>query len=169
MIPDIYWIPGPWPGRLAISARPRGGDWLEDEVRGWRRVGIDVVVSLLSREEEDQLELSDEHRLSALNEIRFISFPINDRGVPASLEASVALLEEVRAALDSGKNVAVHCRQGVGRSALIVAGALIAAGVDAHAALETVGSARGLSVPETPEQRRWVERSLVGQIDMARG
>ena len=43
MNPDLFWIPGPWRGRLAVATRPRGGDWLEDEVNGWRRAGLDVV------------------------------------------------------------------------------------------------------------------------------
>src|ERR1700693_5787458 len=36
MTPELIWIPGPWAGRLAMSNRARGGDWLDDEVRGWR-------------------------------------------------------------------------------------------------------------------------------------
>jgi hypothetical protein len=35
MRPLIYWINTPWPGRLAIVPRPRGGDWLEEEVGAW--------------------------------------------------------------------------------------------------------------------------------------
>lgn len=37
---EIYWVPGPWPGRLGIIPRPRGGDWLGDEVRSWRASGL---------------------------------------------------------------------------------------------------------------------------------
>jgi hypothetical protein len=44
---ELYWVEGPWSGRLAIMPRPRGGDWLEEEIQSWRRSGIDVVVSLL--------------------------------------------------------------------------------------------------------------------------
>jgi len=51
MNPDLFWIPGPWRGRLAVATRPRGGDWLADEAAGWRRAGLDVVVSLLENEE----------------------------------------------------------------------------------------------------------------------
>ena len=36
----LYWISGPWAGKLAIAARPRGGDWLEDEIRDWKNGGI---------------------------------------------------------------------------------------------------------------------------------
>ena len=53
MTPDLFWIVGPWRGRLAIAARPRGGDWLEDEITGWRLAGIDIVVSLLESHEAD--------------------------------------------------------------------------------------------------------------------
>jgi len=43
---------GFWPGRLGIAARPRGGDWLIDELRSWRKAGVHVVVSLLTPDEE---------------------------------------------------------------------------------------------------------------------
>jgi hypothetical protein len=76
MNPDLFWIPGPWPGRLAIVTRPRGGDWLDDEASGWRRAGVDVVVSLLESAEAAQLDLLNEPRAAEANSIRFVSFPI---------------------------------------------------------------------------------------------
>jgi hypothetical protein len=51
MNPDLFWIPGPWRGRLAVVMRPRGGDRLEDEADAWRRAGLDVIVSLLEKDE----------------------------------------------------------------------------------------------------------------------
>ena len=36
-------VVGAEPGRLAIVGRPRGGDWLEDEFRGLRDAGVDVL------------------------------------------------------------------------------------------------------------------------------
>jgi protein-tyrosine phosphatase len=167
MTPDLFWIPGSWPGRLAISTRPRGGDWLQDEVRGWRSAGLDVVVSLLEEEEQAQLELTEEGLLAEANGIRFLSFPIRDRGVPSSLQSTRSLLRVMNQSLEQGRNVAVHCRQGIGRSALIAAGAFMAAGLDAESALRAVGAARGLRVPETPEQRQWIERVLADYLAMA--
>ena len=32
---EVYWVPGPWPGRLGILPRPRGGDWLADALSPW--------------------------------------------------------------------------------------------------------------------------------------
>jgi protein-tyrosine phosphatase len=154
---DLFWIPGPWRGRLAVATRPRGGDWLEDEVIGWRRAGIDVVVSLLESDEANQLDLVDERRAVEANGIRFISFPIPDRGVPASVSAAISLMANIAGALEEQKNVAVHCRQGIGRSGLIAAGVLATSGVSPEQAIKIVSSARGVAIPETPDQRLWVQ------------
>ena len=42
---ELYWIDAPdlLPGKLAVSPRPRGGDWL-DEILDWAREGVDRVV-----------------------------------------------------------------------------------------------------------------------------
>jgi protein-tyrosine phosphatase len=154
---DLFWIPGPWRARLAIVARPRGGDWLEDEAVAWRRAGIDVVVSLLEDDEAAQLGLADERQAAEGQAVEFVSFPIPDRGVPASTEAAIEVIGRIAAELKAGHNVAVHCRQSIGRSGLLAAGVLVNSGVQAEQAMETVSSARGMSVPETLDQRRWIE------------
>jgi protein-tyrosine phosphatase len=158
MNPDLFWIPGPWRGRLAVATRPRGGDWLEDEAAGWRRAGLDVVVSLLENEEAAQLELIHEGDAAESNGIAFISFPIPDCGVPASMPAALSLLRRIVETLEDGKNVAVHCRQGIGRSGLIAAGVLTSSGIGAGKAIEAVSTARGLAVPETQVQLQWIHR-----------
>ena len=157
MIPDLHWIPGPWTGRLAIAARPRGGDWLDDEAGGWRQAGIDLLISLLEEEEAAELGLGREAEVAESKRIRFVSFPIPDRGVPASTRRAVALLRDIGGALEDGKNVAVHCRQGVGRSGLIAAAALVTTGMGAERAIEVVSAARGQTVPETAAQSRWIQ------------
>ena len=156
MNPDLFWIPGPWRGRLAVATRPRGGDWLEEEAAGWRRAGLGLVVSLLEEEEAAELELAHEVDVAASNGIEFISFPIPDRGVPTSMPAVLSLLKRIVEALDEGKKVAVHCRQGIGRSGLIAAGVLKSSGIGTEREIEVVSTARGLTVPETPAQLQWI-------------
>jgi protein-tyrosine phosphatase len=153
----VYWIEGPWRGRLAIVPRPRGGDWLEDEVRSWVEAGLGVVVSLLTEGEIAELDLGQESALCNSQGIELIVFAIPDRGVPASKESLLRLLGQLGKALAEGKNVAIHCRQGIGRSGLLAACLLISSGEEAKSALERVGAARGCAVPDTLEQQKWIE------------
>jgi protein-tyrosine phosphatase len=153
---EQYWIEGPWGGRLAIMPRPRGGDWLEDEVRSWRRSGVDVVVSLLTRDEIADMDLAQEDALSRANGIEFREFPINDREVPASQEAAARLVAQLGRYLAEGKRIAIQCRQGIGRAGLIAAALLVQAGIDAGMAIQRVSAARGCPVPETVEQVKWI-------------
>ena len=157
---QLFWIEGPWRGRLAISARPRGGDWLAGEINDWRRAGVDTVVSLLTAEEIQDLELISEEPLSRAAGLEFVSFPIEDRKVPHSSLGVARFLAQLGADLTSGKNVVIHCRQGVGRAGMIAAGILITQDVEAQRALAAVSGARGVPVPETDEQRVWVTEGV---------
>jgi protein-tyrosine phosphatase len=157
MNPKLYWINGPWPGRLAISARPRGGDWLEDEISGWRRAGVDAVVSMLTPHEDKDLQLSAESKLAQAHGLRFVSLPVEDRGVPPYWEDASRAIARATEMLDQGKNVAVHCRQGIGRSGILAAALLIKSGSTPGDALTQISGARGLTVPETPEQMAWIQ------------
>lgn len=158
MATRLYWIEGPWPGKLAIAARPRGGDWLEDDLSEWRHSSVDAVLSLLTPEEEEILALTDEAPQVKARGLDFLSLPIPDREVPSSETRVASVLEQVNAYLTAGKNVVIHCRQGLGRSGLIGACLLVMRGVDPSAAVDKLSTARGLAVPETQEQRRWIDR-----------
>jgi len=158
MTPKLYWLADVPNTHIAISARPRGGDWLEDDVQGWRNQGVDVVVSLLTAEENKELDLQSESSVAQRKGIGFYTFPIEDRGVPARPADVEQLAAQLLTEIERGKNVAVHCRQGIGRSSLVLAAVLISKGEDVDEALKSIGRARGLEVPETSEQRRWLER-----------
>jgi protein-tyrosine phosphatase len=155
---DLHWVNGPWPGRLALSARPRGGDWLDNEIATWKRAGVDAIVSLLTPDEERDLDLVAEATAAKNQRVAFTSLPIPDRKVPKSETLLRQTLDNVNTTLLAGRNVLVHCRQGVGRAGLVAACLLIKNGMSPGAAVETVSASRGLTVPETTEQREWIER-----------
>lgn len=157
MATKIYWIDGPWPGRLAISPRPRGGDWLQDELRSWREAGVKAILSLLTPEEEAELDLMGEHREAEREGLRFLSLPVPDLGVPSSPSEVAPLLEQLDKVLASGDNAAIHCRQGVGRSGTLAACLLVMRGIDPTSAIQVLERARGTQVPETADQRRWID------------
>ena len=58
MLTQVYWIPLDQKGALGIMPRPRGDDWLEDELQALARYGVTFLVSLLEREEEEELGLA---------------------------------------------------------------------------------------------------------------
>jgi protein-tyrosine phosphatase len=158
---ELYWLDGSWRGKLALAARPRGGDWLRDDLASWKRAGIDAVLSLLTPDEEKDLDLSDEAGEARMQEMAFDSFPIPDRQIPKSEAKWAQVLEKVDGVLSDGKNVVVHCRQGIGRSGLMAACLLVRRGMSPGAAVEMVSAARGLPVPETSEQRDWIDHYAV--------
>ncbi|MEW1798182.1 protein-tyrosine phosphatase family protein [Streptomyces niveus] len=159
MRPTLFTIDLPGPGRLSTMAKPRGGDWLDDEMRGLREAGTDVLVCALTGPERDELGLSDEERAATAAGLRFVSVPIPDRTVP-DLAAVLSTLRELSDGLADGAHVVTHCRAGIGRASLLAAALLILGGTDPDLAWHVLEEARGLAVPDTPEQRAWTLRLL---------
>lgn len=85
------------------------------------------------------------------------SFRIVDRSVPESHSATIHLIERLDGDLSKGKSINIHCRQGIGRSSLIAASLLIAKGILPEEALKRISKARHAPVPETAEQREWID------------
>jgi protein-tyrosine phosphatase len=156
---STYRIKGPWSGTLTVVSRPRGGDWLEDEVQNWKRDGLSVVVSLLTRDEEAEFELLPERDIVEKQNLQFFSLPIADLGTPSTskdTKAAISILHRVEDLLAAGRNVGIHCRQSIGRSGMIAAALLVMSGFEPFEAIACVTNARGLPVPETEAQREWV-------------
>lgn len=154
----LRWIKEVEPHRLAISPRPRGGQWLAGDISSWRAEGVDSVVSLIESAEERDLELEHEAMLCRAAGIEFISFPIRDRGVPSSPDATASLIDWVVSDLRRGLGVAIHCRLGIGRSGLVAACVLHMLGHRDETLFPILSRARGLPVPDTDAQVAWVRR-----------
>jgi protein tyrosine phosphatase (PTP) superfamily phosphohydrolase (DUF442 family) len=109
---ELYWLDESWPGKLAVAPRPRGGDWLKDDIASWKRANVNAVLSLLTTDEERDLNLREEAGEVRTQGMEFASLPIPDRQVPRSESKLAKALERVFRSLSAGKNVLVHCRQG---------------------------------------------------------
>lgn len=166
MYTRVSWIEAPEaPGRLGVMPRPRGGDWLEDELRQLRRDGVDVLVSLLTPDEVAELVLSDEPTLAARCGLEFSSLPIRDRDVPDAEAPVGALSARLALALTQGRSVVVHCRMGIGRAAIIAAVVMRELGVVGDDALTRIERSRGRPVPDTDAQRAWVSGPSCGLLN----
>ena len=158
MRPEVFWIDRVAKGLLGIMPRPRAGDWLDGEIQSLAKADVNVVVSLLTADEVAELELQDEERLCGDCGLRFISFPIPDRSVPLSMPEAARNIDLILEELRAGKAVAIHCRMGIGQSALIAACLLKSQGIGVDEAFAMISRATGFSVPDTEEQREWVKR-----------
>src|ERR1700730_6326925 len=99
----VYWVHGfENSARIGIMARPRGADWLEDEIIKLSRNKVNVLVSLLEDTEISELKLDREGDYCANQEIRFINFPIADRGIPKNKIQVNQLVEKLAMELDNG-------------------------------------------------------------------
>jgi len=144
--------------RLAIAPRPRGNDWLADDISFLQRTGVDVLVSALTQTENEELGLVEENRCCEESGMEFLSFAIEDRSVPTSSTEFNEMVGSLTDLLRKGRSVAVHCRAGIGRSSMIVASALIRNGLSVESAFRAIEESRGCSVPDALEQRQWIER-----------
>jgi protein-tyrosine phosphatase len=153
---DLFPITGPWPGRLAVCSRPRSGGWLEDDIRILRREGFGTLISAVTTEELANLFLQEVPDICLRHEIAWVHFPIGNLQVP-SVDSALPALQSWARLLDAGHGVAVHCWGSVGRSPTLAASLLVLRGLDAAEAWDRVQLARGREVPDTLEQRRWVE------------
>jgi protein-tyrosine phosphatase len=154
---ELYRIERAGPRTLSVMARPRSGDWLADEIQAWQHAGVNVVVSLLTRNEQTELGLEDEAFWCAQRQMEFQTLPIPDRALPPQRAEAERLVEQIGASLQAEKHVALHCRMGIGRSAMMAAAVLVALGDTPEQAFARIELARGLPAPDTQEQRRWVE------------
>jgi len=114
-----------------------------------------MVAPLLTPEEQMELGLDEEASLCQHAGLAFGAFPVPDRSVPSQHAEAERLIAEIVEALNAGKHVAIHCRMGIGRSAMITAAVLITLGETPERALASMEAARGLPAPDTPEQAQW--------------
>jgi len=124
------------PGRLAGMAWPREGALGELVEHGIRAV--------LTLTESPPAPFLEGGGLAVHHE------PVVDFEAPSplALERAVAF---VRAHLDRGEAVAIHCRAGIGRTGTALAAVLVSLGRDVDAAIELVRRTRPGSI-ETSEQ-----------------
>jgi len=136
--------------------RPRAGDWLGDELKSLRSLGVDTVVSLLTDDEITELDLRQERAFCEEIGMTFISYPITDRDVPTSIDDFLTFTDQLFDCLCNDRAVAIHCRMGIGRSSLVAACLLVKSGLSVAGAFDSISRARGIDVPDTNDQFEWV-------------
>jgi protein-tyrosine phosphatase len=130
-----------------------------DEMAALREAGIDVVVSMLEEDEAAELGLRHEGDAAQRSGLVFVNFPIADRSVPDKLKFE-QFLKGLEGFLKAGKRVGIHCRACIGRASVTTASLLIRSGISPDDVWLQISSVRGYPVPDTSEQREWVEHNM---------
>ncbi|MFL5742602.1 MAG: dual specificity protein phosphatase family protein [Flavisolibacter sp.] len=137
--------------------RPRGGEWLADEIGNLKKQNVTLLVSLLEKEEINELGLQHQETICKSSGIDFINFPIVDRDIPRTNDKTDRLVDFLMNKLQGGSSVVIHCRMGIGRSSIIAASVLLRAGLKAENIIDHISKIRGLKVPDTDKQLQWLK------------
>ena len=158
MISKIHWINEGKIGenKIGTMARPRGNDWLDDEIKWLKIREVDCLVSLLENSEEWDLGLQREREFCKNWGIEFINFPIKDVNIPTNKNEFIQLAIELANQIRENKKVVIHCRMGIGRASILAAAIMINLGFEGKDVFDIIGKYRELKVPDTEEQRDWI-------------
>lgn len=158
MISNIYWINEDKIGnnKLGMMARPRGNDWLDNEIKSLKKREVDCFVSLLEKSEQWELELQEEKEICKKWEIEFINFPIKDVNTPDNEKEFMLLADNLTNKISQNKKIVIHCRMGIGRTSILIAAIMIKLGYKGTGIFELIGEYRKLKVPDTKEQKDWL-------------
>lgn len=148
----IFWIEE----HLGIMSRPLGGDELMEEIAHWKKLEVNTIVSFLTDEENEELDLEYERMDCRREGFDFIKFPIEDRQVPDSYLKTKELVGVITEKIESRQKVLLHCRGGIGRVSIITASVLAKNGqLSVSQSFDKISKIRGISVPDTDAQILW--------------
>lgn len=156
MGPTTYEVEKIGNGFLAVMAKPVAGEWVDEEFAGIAATGIKQIVSLLEQPEAYEVGLATEQELCERHGMRFVAYPIPDRGLPHSVAEFASFTKNLYHEIAAGESAVVHCRAGIGRTGIVAAGILLHAGLEPVEAFARVSKSRGVDVPDTDEQRNWL-------------
>ncbi|WP_271273147.1 protein-tyrosine phosphatase family protein [Aliamphritea hakodatensis] len=154
----IYPITGVCDDRFFIMPHPQGED-LPAEIQQWQALNINLVVSMLTSEEQDELGLSTEADSVEAAGIRYLNFPVRD-DIPDSDAAALAFVDTLLAMSGTHSRILFHCRGGVGRSSMMLTLLLSRLNISADVAFARITECRGEQVPESVVQRDWVYKLI---------
>lgn len=113
---------------------------------------------MLTKNEMKELGLLLEQEECRAYGVEYLNFPIEDRGLPGNVARFKEFVGQIATRSKRGKSVAIHCRAGIGRSSLLLCSVLVRLGFTCGQAWSLVQDARGCPVPDTLEQKAFVER-----------
>jgi protein-tyrosine phosphatase/nicotinamidase-related amidase len=147
--------PIPGVGLTILPGRRDKGRDLAADLETLVRLGVRRLVTLPTDAELAWYGVPDLVRAARLRGLEVLHVPIVDQGVP-TIEEARTLSAWIRAGVDAGERVVVHCVGGLGRSGLVAACVLLDRGATPDQALAMVRATRGPRAVESAEQEAFV-------------
>lgn len=157
MLTRLFWINK----SIGIMPRPLGNENLMKDIQNWKIQNVTCVVSLLEKEEINDLGLKQEKEYCESFDIEFVHFPIKDRSIPESVFSFKKLVDNLYNKIEKQNKILIHCRAGIGRSGLVASSVLIKQGLPVQEAIEKVSKARKLKIPDTQKQIDFLENLYI--------
>lgn len=151
MNPSIFKLKQIGAGHLYIMPCPRP-QVLAEDMAYYMNLGIDTIVCLLEKPEMIVRGLALEEHLCREFDLRFEHFSIPDQAIPRNLTAFRGLVNKLEAELRQGRNLAIHCYAGIGRTGVLAGSLLIRDGMTPPAAMHLMSDKRGCTMPQTQAQ-----------------
>jgi ADP-ribosylglycohydrolase len=164
-LPNTYWA---LPGLLLAGEHPSGltAEATRQRLGRLLSAGIECFLDLTHPSEVEPYDQALPFH------VEYLRKPIRDHSLPERREHMSEILDCLHDALSSGRPAYVHCRAGIGRTAMVVGCLLVERGLTGEQALDELArlwqqcerSKLWPSVPETEAQtdyvRRWNPRKL---------
>jgi len=117
-IDTTYWVV---PGRFLVGEHPgsRSRASSMDRLRRFLEAGITCFIDLTELDERPAYEMRLPFATPSGQRVEYLRQPIPDHGVPADRATMGRILASLDGALESGHCVYLHCRAGIGRSAMV--------------------------------------------------
>ena len=153
----IFWVNE----NLGIMSRPMGGDDLMEEIQHWKKLDVNTIVSFLTDEENEELELEYQRMDCRKEGFDFIKFPIEDQQVPDSFLKTKELVQILFDKIKENKKILMQSRGGIGRVSIIAASVLATLHeISVNQSFDNIAKIRVLHVPDTDEQITWTQEFI---------
>ena len=130
--------------KLALHAAPGLENAIAEDVAVLKAAGVSAVITTLTEAELASFELTALGETVEAAGLKWFHLPVQDKSLPA--EAFDANWKEakaqIKALLNDGQRLSVHCRGGTGRTGLVAAKIVLACSGDFDATVEAIRAAR---------------------------
>ncbi len=160
MSTELYEVDVIKKGTLFIMPKPSYFN-IDRDMKYYKSKGVDKIISLLEYDEADSNGMTNEKEDCENVGIVFEQYPIKDGGIPeigSFIDLVISSYNEIK----KGKNIAVHCFGGIGRSGMLSCAIIMLKGYSTDEAVELVSKKREYPVPETGEQYNFLKMLKFG-------